>query len=114
MTNFKRLQTMTVNELAEWLDKNGSFDVSPWSEWFSKKYCDNCESVKCKYEDTEKTLGFTPYQFGYYNGNVECSYCELEKKCKFFSELEDTPDNFETIKMWLGQEVEENTENSKN
>jgi len=104
MTNFESIKQMSIDELAEWLDEYGQFDCSPWSEWFSKKYCANCESVKCKYEDTEKTLGFTPYRFGYYDGNVECSYCELEKKCRFFPDLKDVPDNLEIIKMWLTKE----------
>ena len=104
MTNMEKLRTMSLEDLAEWLDKNGMFDTSPWSEWFNQKYCDKCESVKCKYEDTEKTLGFTPYRFGLYSGDVECAYCELENKCRFFSELDNIPDNREIVKMWL-QEV---------
>lgn len=113
MTNFKRLQTMTIDELAEWLDKNGSFDVSPWSEWFGKTYCDKCESIKCRYADAEEKLGFTPYIFGSYNGDLECAYCELAdesgvKRCRFFPELDDVPDNKEVIEMWLIEEADTN------
>lgn len=106
MSNLEHLQSMSIDELAAWLDKYGSFDDSPWSNWFSKKYCDNCESVKCKYEDTENVLGFTPDLFGFYNGDCDCAYCEVEKKCRFFSDLEDTPSNLETIKMWLQEAAE--------
>ncbi len=106
MTNFKRLQTMTIDELAEWLDENGMFDNSPWSEWFNKTYCDKCESIKCKYVDAEEKLGFTPYIFGSYSGDLECAYCELEKKCRFFTDLEDIPDNKKVIEMWLIEEAE--------
>ena len=97
MTNFKHLQTMTVDELAGWLDEYGQFDCSPWSEWFSQTYCAKCEPIKCKYANTEDSL---------YNGReIDCSYCELEGHCKFFPDLDDTPDNLETIKMWLNKEA---------
>ncbi len=105
MTNFERLQSMTVDELAEWLDKYGQFDKSPWSTWFGETYCDKCAPIKCKYKDAEETLGFTPYLFGSYNGDLDCAYCELENKCRFFPELDDIPDNLETIKMWLMKET---------
>ena len=104
MSNFKRLQSMSVDELAQWLDENGQFDTSPWSEWFSKKYCNNCESIKCKYADAEEKLDFSPYTF--YSGDIECAYCEIYHKCKFFENLEDVPDNKEVIKMWLEEEAE--------
>ena len=105
MTNFERLQAMTLDELVEWLDRNGQFDDSPWSNWFNENYCSKCESIMCKYKDAEETLGFTPYIFGSYGGDLECAYCELEHKCRFFPDLDDTPDNLETIKMWLNQEA---------
>ena len=104
MNNFKRIQSMTVDELAEWLDENGQFDSAPWSEWFSKKYCNNCESIKCKYADTEEKLGITKFS---YSGEIECAYCELEKNCRFFPELDDVPDNREVIKLWLEEEADE-------
>lgn len=103
MINFERLQLMSIDELAEWLDKNGMFDNSPWSEWFSKKYCENCESIKCKYADAEEKLSITPFS---YSGEIECAYCELENKCRFFQELDDIPDNKKVIKMWLEEEAE--------
>jgi hypothetical protein len=105
MNNFEKLKSMSIEELAEWLDKYGQLDHSPWSEWFNKKYCDKCESIKCKYVDAEEKLGFSPFYF--YGGEIECAYCELEHKCKFFPELDDTPDNRDTIRMWLESEVEE-------
>ena len=108
MTNFKRLQYMSIEELAGWLDKNGMFDHSPWSQWFAKKYCENCESIKCKYVDAEEKLGITPFSL---SGEIECSYCELadgsgQTKCRFFPELNDVPDNREVIEMWLNEEAE--------
>ena len=103
MTNFKQIQSMSLEDFAKWLDENGQFDTAPWSGWFSKKYCDKCESIKCKYADAEEKLGLSP--FARYNGEVECAYCELEGRCKFFPDLEDVPDNLETIKMWLAEEA---------
>ncbi len=104
MNNFERLKSMSVEELAEWLDQNGIIDNSPWSEHFNNKYCANCESVMCKYEDAEKVLGFKPY---FLDDEVECAYCEVYNKCRFFPEMDEVPDGLEAVKMWLEAEVEE-------
>jgi ATP-dependent helicase/DNAse subunit B len=53
--------------------------------------------------DAEEKLGITPFS---YSGEIECTYCELENKCRFFQELDDVPDNKEMIKMWLEEEAE--------
>jgi len=103
ITNFKYLQNMSIDEFAEWLDKNCMFDNSPWMNLFNEKYCSKCESIKCKYADAEEKLGITPFS---YSGEIECAYCELENKCRFFQELDDVPDNKEMIKMWLEEEAE--------
>jgi hypothetical protein len=107
MTNFEKLRSLPTEELAEWLDKHGMFDGSPWNEWFGKKYCDNCESIEVKYADAEEKLGLTPF----YNETFECAYCELADengitRCRFFPELDDVPDNETVIKMWLEEEAE--------
>jgi hypothetical protein len=101
----EKFKAMTLEELAEWLDENGMFDNSPWSNWFNDSYCAKCETVKCKYKDAEKTLGFTPYLFGSYSGDLDCAYCELEHKCRFFPGLDDIPSNLEIIGMWLVHEA---------
>ena len=101
MNNFEKLKSMTVSELADWLDKYGQFDGSPWMDWFNEKYCSKCEPIKCTIKDSDK-VGIKPL---WIERLIECSYCELEHKCKFFEELEDIPDNKETIKMWLMQEA---------
>ena len=111
MTNFSKIKSMTIDELAKWLDENGRFDYAPWSEWFSRAYCDKCESIKCRYKDAEEKLGFTPYLYGSYSGDLECAFCELAdetgvKRCRFFPELDDVPNNLEIIKMWLIEEAE--------
>jgi hypothetical protein len=94
---------MPIDEFVEWLDKNCMFDNSPWMNLFNEKYCSKCESIKCKYADAEEKLGFSPFS---YSGEVECSYCEVYNKCRFFENLEDIPDNKEMIKMWLEEEAE--------
>lgn len=107
MINFERLQSMSIDELAEWLDKNGMFDNSPWLNAFNDKYCEKCESIECSYTDAKEKLGLTPF----YEETFECAYCELAdengvKSCRFFPELDDVPDNKEMIKMWLEEEAE--------
>ncbi len=110
ISNFKRLQSMSVEELADWLDKNGNFDDSPWLIAFNEKYCEKCDSIKCKYADAEKVLGFSPllYDGSIWSGTaeVECAYCEVYNKCRYFENLDDIPDNKEVIKMWLEEEAE--------
>ena len=104
MTNLEKIKNMPIDELADWLDKNSMFDNSPWMNLFNEKYCAKCESIKCKYVDAEEKLGFSPY--ARYSGEVECSYCEIYGKCRFFENLEDVPDNKEMIKMWFEEEAE--------
>jgi hypothetical protein len=94
---------MDLDQLTEWLDKNGMFDNSPWLNSFTEKYCSKCESIKCKYADAEEKLGF--YLYARCSGEVECVYCELYNRCRFFENLEDVPDNKEMIKMWLEEEA---------
>ena len=103
MSNFEKMKSMSIDDLAKWLDEYGQFDNSPWSNWFAKKYCNNCESIKCRYDEVKERLDITPF----YNREIECAYCELEKKCQFFSEIEDIPNNVEVVKMWLESEVED-------
>ena len=88
---FEKFKSMNIDELAEWLDKYGMFDNSPWMSWFDQKYCKNCEDIMCKYEDSEREF--------------PCSYCELNGNCKFFSGLDEVPDNKKIIKMWLESEI---------
>lgn len=88
MTNFEKIKQMSKKELAQWLDKNGSFDIAPWSEWFDKKYCKQCETIICKCGDV----------------NMKYAYCELNGFCKFFEDpnfLEDSP---KIINLWLNAE----------
>ena len=100
MTNYNKLISMSIDELAEWLYKHSSFDDVPWSTWFDYTYCANCEAIKVTKEDSKELLGF---QLMYGDG-CECSYCEIHNKCKYFPDKEDVLDNKEIIKLWLESE----------
>lgn len=100
MTNLEQLQSMSLDAFAEWLDKHGQFDDSPWMNWFNETYCTKCESIKCKIESTN--IGLSPL---YPEQEVNCAYCELNKNCKFFPESEEVPDTKSVLKLWLELEV---------
>ncbi len=100
MTNFDCMKAMSVDVLAKWLDAYGQFDGSPWLDWFNKNYCSKCESITVKRNKAEEKLSFLSFA-----ADVDCAWCELNKKCKYFKELEAVPDNEEIIKMWLNSEV---------
>ena len=92
MTKFDKLKTLTIEQIADWLDKYGAFDGSPWVELFNKKYCQNCSTEKVYVE--------------YFNSYQDCGWCELNHKCKFFPDIKDIPSNKDMIKMWLEDEDE--------
>lgn len=94
MTNFEKLKEMPINIFAEWLDEYLAFDDVPHMQWFDRKYCRNCPSIMCHYENSEREL--------------PCSWCEIHGKCKFFQEMDEVPENKEIIKMWLESEVIKN------
>ena len=92
MNNFEKLKSLNICELAEWIDKHFAFDSAPSMVWFDKKYCLNCPAIMAKYEGCDRELPF--------------SYCELNKKCKFFSEMSKVPDSLEITKLWLESEYD--------
>ena len=92
MKNIDKLRTKNIDELAEWLDKYSNFEESPWINQFNKKYCEKCESIKGRYEDCDRELDF--------------SWCELYDKCRFFPDMNSTPDTKQMIKMWLESEID--------
>lgn len=95
MTNFRKLQSMSVEELAGWLSKHLAFDEAPHMMWFAKAYCDNCEPVEGEWDGI----------FGRHK--CEFAYCEKNKKCRYFPEKDEVPDDAEIIKLWLEAEAEE-------
>lgn len=100
-TNFTRIISMDKEQLARFLDKNTKDDGTPWSKWFDKNYCKNCESIEIDRDTAIKELGIHSFY-----GPVQCAYCELHHKCKFFPDMDDIPDSYDTILMWLEEEVD--------
>lgn len=98
MNNFKHLQSISIDQLVEFLDTNGNQDAI-WWKWFDEKYCDRCEPVMVYVDDDDGE--------NVWKTECECSYCEEHNKCRFFPEIEDVPDSKETIKLWLEAEVED-------
>ena len=92
MTNFKKLQSMSIHELAEWLDENGMYDNSPWVLWWDKTYCQQCEPIVGWVSD--------------FNRECKCAYCEAYANCRFFTNMDKVPNNKEIIEMWLNTEEE--------
>ena len=95
MNNFEKLKSLDMEQCAEWLDTNGMWDYSPWSQWFDSTYCKQCEPVEATVKD----------DFG--ERKCDFAWCELEHKCRYFTDREDVPDCKVIIKMWLEAEVEE-------
>lgn len=93
-TNADKIKSMTNEELAEWLGKYGNFEESPWLNWFDNNYCSNCESEIVSYTDSKGD-----------NRNMECAWCEVFGKCKFFQDISNIPDDKHMIKMWLESEA---------
>ena len=100
MTNYKKLISKSPRALAEWLDKSGQFDGSPWMKWFDKNYCSKCDSIKINRADSKDILGFELM----FKSDTTCSYCEFYKKCKYFPDKEEIPSNVDIIEMWLKEQ----------
>ena len=100
MTNFERLKSMSIDELTEFLDANGHHDAV-WWKWFEEEYCTKCETEKVYTNDEDGKSMKVMH---------ECTYCEVYGNCRFFLEMDNTPDSKETIKLWLNEESEEGEE----
>lgn len=90
MTVFEKIKSMDINEFAEWFDNHCSHDSDLCIGWWDKTYCKNCEPVIGRYEDSII--------------DIEFGWCELHGKCKYFQELESTPDTLQITKLWLESE----------
>ena len=92
MRVYDEFMSKNIDELADWLDKYGDFDLSLWSKWWDKNYCSKCEPVI-----TDKPTAYW---------DAEYAWCELNGKCKYFQHMKDVPDNKQVIKMWLESECQ--------
>ena len=101
MTNFKYLQSRTLEDFAVWLNNYGQFDGAPWTQWFNDTFCEKCEAIELKYEDSKQKLGITPF----YDETLECGYCECNDHCRFFPNIKGIPSNKDVIEMWLKEEA---------
>ena len=92
MKVFDTIKSKDIDELAKWLDEYETSDFSPWIEWWDKNYCQKCDSIIT--------------YVSYLKREAECSWCEVNNKCKFFDNLDETPSNEQIIKMWLESEID--------
>lgn len=84
MTVFEHINSMKIDELVNWLDKNGAYDFTPWEQWFDKYHCRKCEEVE--------------------SCGQEYCWCELHNKCRFYPDMAKTPSRKQTIRLWLESE----------
>lgn len=100
MTRYEQFTSMSIEDLATWIDEHGQFDNSPWMNWFDEHYCRNCSSIILTKAEQKEKLGFEVL----YNINATCAYCEVHKECRFF-QGRPTPTLQEIILMWLKEAV---------
>lgn len=93
MKVFDKFKSKNIDELAAWLDKYCNFEYAPWINWWEDNYCNKCPSEIGKHEDSDREMEFC--------------WCELNDKCKFFPDMDSTPDSKQVIKMWLESEIKE-------
>lgn len=97
MTVFEDIHSKNIDELVEWLDKNGAYSGNPWTHWFNENHCKQCKSVKAS---------FVSDQYGgYWDGEHEFSWCELYGNCKYFQDIKKIPNRKEIIRLWLESEI---------
>lgn len=97
MTVFENIHSKNIDELVEWLDKNGAHTESPWVRWFDKNYCRKCGAVT--------TDSVTDCYADYWEGCHEFSWCELYGNCRYFQDMKKVPNRKEVIRLWLESEI---------
>ena len=86
MTVYEKLNGMSIQQVAQFLNKLQDYDNPPWYVLFTSKYCDKCEPILKR----NNAFGF--------NVEVEYAPCETEVGCPFgVCNLSEE----ETIKQWL-------------
>lgn len=96
MTVFENIHSKNIDELVEWLDKNGAYSESPWERWFDNSYCRKCKPVE--------TDSMTDCYGYYWSGEHEFTWCELYGKCRYFEDMSKVPNRKQTIRLWLESE----------
>lgn len=91
MKMIDKIRHMNTYEFADWLDEYVELYSAPWTKWFDKNFCKKCYAEIIHNAYTDRMM--------------ECSWCELNGKCKFFQELDDIPSDKQIIRMWLNSEV---------
>lgn len=91
MTVFEKIKAMNINEFAEWYEQNCLHDNDPSINWWNDTYCLNCEPEIGRYIDSNKDMEF--------------AWCELHGKCRFFQDMDKTPNTIQMIKLWLESDV---------
>ena len=85
MTIFDTFKAKNIDELVDWLDEYCYFDDALWIKWFDENHCKKCDAVCC-------------------DGD-EYAWCELNNKCKFYSDMNDNLDDKQIIRLWLESEI---------
>lgn len=101
-TNYELLVSKSKEELASFLSENVQYDDTPWEKWFNRNYCKKCEPITLPMREYYTIFGCSSYA-----ETMTCAYCELKGKCKFFPDMNDIPDTYNTILMWLEDKTEE-------
>ena len=70
MTVFEKIQGMTEEEFAQWYFDHCTQDKDPAIRWWDETYCEKCEPVIGRYEDSYRDKKF--------------AYCEIYDRCRFF------------------------------
>lgn len=91
MTNYEKLRSKSVSELAEWFAEQFEYEYTPWDRWFNENYCSDCEPVIARlFED---------------NSEHECSFCEVNgDTCRYFPSKDILLDLPLLIETWLKSE----------
>lgn len=98
MKVFDNIHSKDIDELVDWLDKNGAYDHTPWERWYNKNYCRKCGAVTTS--SVEDCYG------NYWESSHEFLWCELYGNCRYFQDMKKIPNRKQTIKLWLESEAE--------
>ena len=95
MKMIDKIKSMNIYELSDLFSEYVDISTAPWTKWWDKNYCKKCYAEIIQNANTSRLM--------------ECSYCELNNKCKFFEDMDfdDVLDEKRMIRMWLNSEVKD-------